>query len=85
MLLFLFLFLFHKQILAEGTSIIETEKADIESAIKGIRDPDTKEYRALRSRQNIINQFEKIQMKNIAVFSLLYRSSFVGTSYSLEF
>ena len=55
------------QILADGSSILETEKADIAQALSTMHDPDTKEYRALRSRQNIVHQFEKIQTKKTHV------------------
>lgn len=63
---------FDWKILAEGKEGLTQEKKEILEALKQISNPDSKEYRTLRARQNIIKQFKRIPTDHRVVGDVWY-------------
>ena len=56
--------MFYVKIVAEGEEGLTKEKKEVLEALKDIQSADSKEYRALRARQNIMKQFKNIPMEH---------------------
>lgn len=59
--------MFYVKIVAEGEEGLTKEKKEVLEALKDIQSADSKEYRTLRARQNIIKQFKNIPMEHRVV------------------
>ena len=60
------------KIVAEGEEGLTNEKKEVLDALKEIRTADSKEYRTLRARQNIIKQFKNISTDHCVVWIVVY-------------